>query len=88
MQLLGLFTSLLPVYRKTAQHAFLWPKTWTLALTAVGFMCTVSAIPLYLLAPIFWGRFVSFIGTACQACLALQLALFADGLWAPSWKDD
>lgn len=80
MQLLGLVTtsliSFMPNSRK--QHLLVLPVyfTWTVAFLGLG--CAVSAPILYVRIRIMYGALVSFMASAAQACMVLQLALFVD----------
>lgn len=80
MQMLGLATttliSLAPRPRK--QHITAWPKmlTWTIAVLGVG--CALTAPLIYVRIPPMYSALVSFLASAAQACMVLQLALFVD----------
>ena len=83
MQLLGLFTPMLPVYRRPSKYAWVW--TWVLV--AAGSCCAIIVVPLYVIAPTIWSALLSFFGSAGQAFMLLQLALFVDGPRITSKKD-
>jgi hypothetical protein len=71
LKILGLFTAIYPIYRKSTAHAWIW--TWFFA--GGGAACACAAIPLYLYIPTIWSALVSFLGAVTQAYMALQLAL-------------
>jgi len=74
LQLLGLFTTIYPMPKRTTATAWLWAQVFTI----LGSMCAIAAIPVYLYVSTIWSAFVSFIGSAAQGLMALQLALIAD----------
>ena len=80
MQVLGLATttliSLAPKPGK--KQGLVWPRilTWTIAILGLG--CALSASLLYVRAPPMYSALISFIASAAQACMVLQLALFVD----------
>jgi hypothetical protein len=75
MQLHGLFTAIFPVYDGSATSVGRW--TWTFA--AMGTICAIGAIPIYLLVATIWGFLISFLGSIAQAYAVLQLALHVSG---------
>jgi hypothetical protein len=76
MQLLGLFTAMFPIYRRSPAHAWRWAQ----ALTALGALCSLGSIPLYVYAPTMWSALVSFFGSPAQDGMPLLLALMADSV--------
>lgn len=73
MQLLGLYTTILPVLR----HRTVTYPWWTWTFAAGSFLCSVSSIGLYFwfaaLAPL-----VAFFGSCLQALMVLQLVWLID----------
>ena len=88
MQLLSLFTTLAPLYGRNSEHSLPWPLIWTRVLGVLGFCCSAGAVPLYLFVPIFWSSALSFLGSAFQTGLVLQLAIFVDAAWSVRQKND
>ncbi|KAK5400935.1 hypothetical protein LTR06_011104 [Exophiala xenobiotica] len=88
MQLLSLFTTLAPLYGKKSEHSLPWPMIWTRVLGVLGFCCSAAAVPLYLFVPTFWSSALSFLGSAFQTGLVLQLAIFVDAAWSVRQKND
>jgi hypothetical protein len=76
MQLLGLFTAMFPIYRRSLAHAWRWAQ----ALTVLGALCSLGSIPLYIYAPTMWSALVSFFGSAARTGMALLLALMTDSV--------
>ena len=80
MQVLGLATtaliSLVPRLRRPP--TLVWPKllTWTIAILGLG--CALSAPVLYVYVRLMYSALLSFLASAAQACMVLQLALFVD----------
>ena len=60
------------------QHLLVLPVylTWTVAFLGLG--CAFSAPIFYVRIRVMYGALVSFLASAAQACLVLQLALFVD----------
>ncbi|KAI9699946.1 MAG: hypothetical protein M1836_002480 [Candelina mexicana] len=73
IQLAGFLTLLLPIYRETAAKQ--WVGTWIL--TVLGTLSAGVAVPLYLFAPIWWSAFFSWLASAAQLLVVLQVALVA-----------
>ncbi|KAF2007476.1 hypothetical protein P154DRAFT_517187 [Amniculicola lignicola CBS 123094] len=73
MQLLGLFTAIYPLYKRSSGP----PWVWALILTTTGAICSIAAIPMFLYVGSFWSSVVSFFGIAAQAVVILQLSLLA-----------
>jgi hypothetical protein len=44
----------------------------------MGIGCAIAAIPLYLYIPTIWSALISFLGSAAQAFMTLQLALILE----------
>jgi hypothetical protein len=84
MQLLGLFTTIYPLQRRSTKAAWLW----AIAFSIVGSICSIGAVPLYLYVPVMWSALVSFFGSAAQALVALQLALLAETIEMKPFKED
>lgn len=80
MQVLGLATTTLTshVPRPRGQHVLVWPKllTWTIAVLGLG--CALSAPLFHVLVRPIYGALISFLASATQACMVLQLALLVD----------
>lgn len=80
MQVLGLATTTLTsrVPRSRGQHVLVWPKllTWTIAVNGLG--CALSAPLHYVLIRPIHGALISFLASAAQALMVLQLALLVD----------
>jgi hypothetical protein len=70
LQLLGLFTAMFPIYKRSPAHAWRWAQ----ALTVLGALCSLGSIPLYNYAPTMWSALVSLFGSA-QAGMASLIAL-------------
>lgn len=81
MQVLGLATTTLVsrVPRPRGHHVLVWPKVlaWTTAVLGLG--CALSAPLFYVLVRPIYGALISFLASAAQACMVLQLALLVDG---------
>src|SRR3569833_2550949 len=60
LQLLGIFVSIFPIYRKSFASGWIW--TWVFAV--IGSICAVTAVPLYLYAPTIWSASISYLGSA------------------------
>ena len=89
MQLLGLFTASLPIYReKTLDHGLLWPRVWTWVVAALGLFYAIASLPSYYYAAPIWSAVASFFASAAQSFMVLQLALFADVVWSSPIKED
>ena len=73
IQLAGFLTMLLPIYRETAAKQ--WVGTWVL--TVLGILSALIAIPLYLFVPVLWSAFFSWLASAAQLLVVLQIALVA-----------
>lgn len=73
MSLLGFFTTMFPLYRRS------WgsPWRWSLVFCGVGATSCLTAIAAYVALPGFWSPGLSFLGTASQAIITLQLSLLA-----------
>ena len=79
MQVLSLVTTtLISLALKPRQHVLMWPKlcTWTIAILGLG--CALSAPLLYVRILPMYSALISFLASAAQACMVLQLALFVD----------
>ena len=80
MQVLSLATttliSLVPSLRQP--YVWVWSKRliWTIAILGLG--CALSAPVLYVRVRPNYGALISFLASAAQACMVLQLALFVD----------
>ena len=80
MQILGLITttviSIVP--RPREPLVWVWPKFLIGCIAVLGLDCALAAPLLYVrFCPIYSGL-VSFLASAAQACMVLQLALFVD----------
>lgn len=73
LQFAGFFTLLLPIYRETIAKE--WVGTWILSI--LGLFSALVTVPLYLLAPISWSTFFSWLGASSQLLVVLQVALVA-----------
>ncbi|KAG7007509.1 hypothetical protein G7Y79_00009g026180 [Physcia stellaris] len=73
LQLAGFLTLLLPIYRETIAKE--WVGTWILSI--LGILSALVTVPLYLLAPISWSTFFSWLGASSQLLVVLQVALVA-----------
>ena len=71
MQLLSLFTMMLPVSRFAPAVA--WRLAWAFA-TVAG-VCAVAAPVLYVTLPVGWSLLVSYMASAFQAAVLLQVIL-------------
>ena len=79
MQVLSLITTtLISLAPKSRQPVLVWPKlcTWTIAILGLG--CALSAPLLYVRVFSIYSALISFLASAAQACMVLQLALFVD----------
>jgi hypothetical protein len=74
MQLLGLFTAIFPMAKRPASSAWIWAQFFTI----VGVLVSVAAVPMYLYLPTMWSALVSFIGSATQIAVTLELALIVE----------
>jgi FtsH-binding integral membrane protein len=79
LQLLGLFTTIYPMPKHSTATAWLW----AIVFTVLGSVCVFAAIPVYLYISTMWSAFSSFIGSAAQLSMTLQLALIADSRFTP-----
>lgn len=73
IQLAGFLALLLPIYRETASKE--WIGTWIL--TVLGIISSIVAVPLYLIAPVSWSAFFSWMASSVQLLAVLQVALVA-----------
>ncbi|KAK6538400.1 hypothetical protein TWF694_011277 [Orbilia ellipsospora] len=73
MQLIGLFTIILPLALAGKLQIRQW--VWTWVLFGIGIACGIAPIPMYLRWPTEWSATVAFLGSAAQAFITLQ-ALF------------
>lgn len=73
IQLAGFLTLLLPIYRETAAKE--WIGTWILIF--IGVVSGLLTIPLYLFTPTSWSTFFSWLASAAQLLVVLQVALTA-----------
>ena len=73
LQFAGFLTLLLPIYRETLAKE--WVGTWILSI--LGILSALVTVPLYLLAPISWSTFFSWLGASAQLLVVLQVALVA-----------
>ena len=71
MQLLNLFTMMFPVSRFAPAAA--WRLAW--AFTAVSGAGTIAAPFLYITVAVGWSLIVSFMASAAQAAVVLQIVL-------------
>ena len=71
MQLLNLFTMMLPVSRFTPAVA--WRLAWAFA--ALAGICAVGTPVLYVMLPVGWSLVISYIASAAQAAVVLQVML-------------
>ncbi|KAL8837105.1 MAG: hypothetical protein Q9170_002662 [Blastenia crenularia] len=55
-----------------------WPRLLSWCLPSLGFSCALGAPLLYILVPTMYSAIVSFLGSAMQAGIVLQLALLVD----------
>ncbi|KAI2624879.1 hypothetical protein GGR54DRAFT_637779 [Hypoxylon sp. NC1633] len=76
IQVLGLVTAVGTVYRRSHENAIAW--ICALSLTAIGIICAVVSVPLYLCKPTFWSAFTSFSASATQAGVTLEIALMTE----------
>ncbi|KAF8864279.1 hypothetical protein BDZ45DRAFT_669481 [Acephala macrosclerotiorum] len=72
-----------PIYRRSTAFAWRWIRVFT----ALGALCSISSIPLYLKAPTMWSALVSFLGSAAQARMTLLIALMEDSVGMSMKKD-
>lgn len=84
MGLLGYFITIFPLYRRS------WgvPWRWSLALGILGVLCSLAAVPAFLLLPDFWSSTLLFISTVLQAAVTLQLSLVAMQPAVPGKKEE
>ena len=80
MQVLGLDTTILTtlVPRPKQHRVLVRPKFLTWAIAILGLGCAVGAPLLYVRVRPMYGAALSFLASAAQACMVLQLALFVD----------
>lgn len=71
MQLLSLFTMMFPISRFARAAA--WRLAWAFA-TAAG-VCAIAAPILYVTLPVGWSLLVSYMASAFQAGVVLQVML-------------
>lgn len=80
MQVLGLATttliSLVPKTRK--QNILVWPNILIWAIAVLGLGSALSAPLLYVRVRTIYSALLSFLASAAQACMVLQLALLVD----------
>ena len=73
IQLLGIFTTFWPIYKKLRPDRVSWIQSCTLAL--ISFFLTIAAFPIYLCASRTWGGLTILAGSFVQSFLQLQLFL-------------
>ena len=80
MQILGLITTTLIsiVPRLRGPHVWVWPKSLIGCIAVLGLDCALAAPVLYVRFRPIYSALVSFLASAAQACLVLQMALFVD----------
>ena len=80
MQILGLITtaSISIVPRLREPHVWVWPKVLIGCIAVLGLDCALAAPVLYVRFCPIYSALVSFLASAAQACMVLQLALFVD----------
>ena len=80
MQILGLITTTLIsiVPRLREPHIWVWPKFLIGCIAVLGIDCALAAPVLYVRFCPIYSALVSFLASAAQACMVLQLALFVD----------
>ena len=71
MSILGIFTAIYPTFWQPASAA----KHWAQAFAILGVAFAFGAVPMYLYWPTMWSALASFLGTAIQGFMTLQLAL-------------
>ncbi|KAI2470928.1 hypothetical protein F4781DRAFT_154851 [Annulohypoxylon bovei var. microspora] len=76
MQISGLIVAVCNVHRGSAENPIAW--RCALGLTAVGIICAVASIPMYLYLPTMWSSIASFAACVTQLIVTLELALVAD----------
>lgn len=74
-QILALITLAVPIYQGSKLPFQSWFWTWCFILLAS--VATVLAPVLYLLLPVAYSGILSFVGSACQAFVVLQLSIAA-----------
>lgn len=70
MSVLGIFTAIYPSSWQPSSHAGRWSSGFAI----IGILCASVAIPLYLYLSVMWSALASFVGTAVQNFMTLQLA--------------
>ena len=80
MQILGLVTTTVIniVPRLRESHVWVWPKVLVGCIAVLGLDCALAAPVLYVRFCPIYSALVSFLASAAQACMVLQLALFVD----------
>jgi hypothetical protein len=81
MGLLALLTLSVPIWEGSKLPSQNWFWTWTFIIIAA--ISTVSAVPLYILAPVAYSSSLVFVATVAQAFVVLQLALAASVVMKP-----
>jgi hypothetical protein len=71
MQLLNLFTMMLPVSRFAPAVA--WRLAWAFAIVAG--LCTIATPVLYVTVPVGWSVLASYMASAAQAAVVLEVML-------------
>ena len=71
MQLLGLFTMMLPVSRFAPAVA--WQLAWAFAIVAG--LCAIDIPVLYVTVPVKWSYLASYMASAAQAAVLLEIML-------------
>ncbi|KAI1662796.1 hypothetical protein F4813DRAFT_341969 [Daldinia decipiens] len=75
LQVLGLSTTMLVAHQRLLNDKTAW--NYACYFTIAGVICSILAIPVYLLVPTIWSSFSSFLSTIMQSGATLQLALIA-----------
>lgn len=80
MQILGLVTTTVIniVPRLRERHVWVWPKVLIGCIAVLGLDCALAAPVLYVRFCPIYSALVSFLASAAQACMVLQLSLFVD----------
>ena len=80
MQILGLVTTTVIniVPRLREPHVWVWPKVLVGCIAVLGLDCALAAPVLYVRFCPIYSALVSFLASAAQACMVLQLVLFVD----------
>ncbi|KAI1207298.1 uncharacterized protein F4807DRAFT_183528 [Annulohypoxylon truncatum] len=76
VQLLGFYTTVSNVSRKSTEKSVAW--TCALYLTAFGIICTLVSIPAYTYLPTMWSTLLAFGAAVAQLVVLLELLLMAD----------